>query len=159
VALPVNAPVDCEPLSALVPDQSPEAVQEVAFCVDHVRVEAAPAAIVLGDALKVTNGGNAETVTVADCAAEPPSPVQASSYSVVLLSAPVDQVPLVATGPLQPPEAVHAVALLELQVSVDIPPLATVAGDADRVTVGADVATTTSADCEDVPPTPEQVSV
>jgi hypothetical protein len=157
--LAVKAPEDCEPLSALVPDQSPDAVQVVAFCADHVRFEAAPARTVLGDALRVTDGGKAETVTVADCVAEPPSPVQASSYSVVLLSAPVDQVPLVATGPLQPPEAVHVVALLELQVNVDIAPLATVAGDADRVTVGAEVAITTSADCEDDPPAPEHVSV
>jgi hypothetical protein len=155
----VKAPEDCVPLSALAPDQSPEAVQAVTFCVDQVIVEAAPARTVLGAALNVTNGGSAATVTVADCAAEPPLPVQPSPYSVVLLSAPVDQVPLVATGPLQPPEAVHVVALLELQVSVDIPPLATVAGEAVRVTVGAEVAITTSADCEDVPPAPEQVSV
>jgi len=159
VAPDFNAPVDCEPLSALVPDQSPEAVQAVAFCVDQVSVEAAPAATVLGEALSVTSGGKAETVTVADCAAEPPSPLQASSYSVVLLSAPVDQLPLVATGPLQPPEAVHAVAFSALQVKVDMPPLATAAGEAVSVTVGAGVVTTTSADCEEDPPTPEQVSV
>jgi hypothetical protein len=159
VALAFNAPEDCDPLRVLAPDQSPDPVQAVAFCVDHVSVAAAPAATVLGEALKVTDGGNAETVTVADCAADPPSPVQARSYSVVLLSAPVDQVPLVATGPLQPPEAMHAVAFSELHVKVAMSPLATVAGDAVKVTVGAGVATITSADCEDDPPTPEQVSV
>jgi hypothetical protein len=159
VALAFSAPEDCEPLRALPPDQSPEAVHAVTFCVDQVRVEAAPDTTVLGEALKVTIGGKAETVTVADCAADPPSPVQASSYSVVLLSAPVDQVPLVATGPLQPPEALQAVAFCALQVKVDMPPLATAAGAAVKVTVGAGVATTTSADSEDVPPVPEQVSV
>jgi hypothetical protein len=78
---------------------------------------------------------------------------------VVLLSAPVDQVPLVAKGPLHPPEAVHDVAFSEFHVKVDMPPLATAAGEAVKVTVGAGVATTTSADCEAEPPTPEQVSV
>ena len=147
------------PLSALAPDQSPDAVQAEAFWVDQVSIEAAPATTVPGEALKVTKGGKAETVTVADCAAEPPSPVHASSYSVLLLSAPVDQVPLVAMGPLQPPEAVQAVAFCELHVKVAMPPLDTAAGEAVNVTVGAGVVTTTSADCEEDPPTPAQVSV
>jgi hypothetical protein len=55
----------------------------------------------------VTVGECALTVTIADCLAEPAEPVQLSSYSVVLDRAPVDHVPLVATCPLQPPEAVH----------------------------------------------------
>jgi hypothetical protein len=50
----------------LAPDQSPEAEHAVAFWVDQVSVEAAPATTVLGEALIVTNGGKAETVTVAD---------------------------------------------------------------------------------------------
>jgi hypothetical protein len=66
VAGALRAPEDCEPLRALAPDQSPEAVQVVAFWVDHVRVEGAPGATVLGEALRVTNGAKAETVTVAD---------------------------------------------------------------------------------------------
>jgi hypothetical protein len=130
----------------LVPDQAPEAEHEVAFFVDQAKVDAAPEATVLGPALNVTSGGNAETVTVADCVAEPPAPVQVSSYSVVSESAPVDQVPLVATAPCQLPEAVQAVALAAVQLKVDVPPLAIVVGDADSVTVGASVVTTTSAD-------------
>jgi hypothetical protein len=101
---------------------------------------------VLGTALRATIGGNTETVTVADCVAVPPVPVQVSWYSVVLESAPVDQVPLVATVPCQAPEAVQAVASAELQLRVEAPPLAIVVGDADSVTVGAGVVTTTSAD-------------
>ena len=31
--------MDCEPLVALLPDQPPDAVQEVALVVDHDRVE------------------------------------------------------------------------------------------------------------------------
>jgi hypothetical protein len=63
----------------LVPDQAPEAEHAVAFIADQVRVEAAPESTVLGAALRVTTGGNPETVTVADCVAEPPDPVQVSS--------------------------------------------------------------------------------
>ena len=39
--------------------------------------------------------------------------------------------------PLQPPEALQLVALVELQVSVEDPPLATFIGFAVSVTVGA----------------------
>jgi hypothetical protein len=63
----------------LVPDQAPEAEQAVAFMADQVRVEAVPESTVLGAALSVTTGGEPETVTVADCVAEPPDPVQVSS--------------------------------------------------------------------------------
>ena len=68
--------MDCEPLTALLPDQAPEAVQEVALVLDHVKVELAPLAMVLGLALKVTVGAGVVTVTVADCPALPPAPVQ-----------------------------------------------------------------------------------
>ncbi len=78
---------------------------------------------------------------------------------VVLASAPVDQVPCAARAPLQPPEAVHPVALSEFQLRLDMPPAATVVGDAVRVTVGVAEVTTTSADCEALPPGPVQVSV
>jgi len=67
VAFAVSAPVDCDPLMALLPDQAPEAVQEVAWVDDHVNVEAAPLATVLGLALKLTVAvGVGLTVTVAD---------------------------------------------------------------------------------------------
>ena len=55
---------------------------------------------------------------------------------VVLESGPVDHVPCVARAPLQPPEAVHPVALAEFQLRLDVPPAATVVGDTVRVTVG-----------------------
>ena len=51
----------------LEPDQAPEAVQEVALVDDHVRVDAAPLAMVLGLALRLTAAVGVEvTVTVAD---------------------------------------------------------------------------------------------
>ena len=63
----MRAPVDCEPLKALLPDQAPEAAQEVALADDQVSVALAPLAIVLGLALKLTVAvGLGLTVTVAD---------------------------------------------------------------------------------------------
>ena len=52
------------------------------------------------------------------------------------VSAPVDWLPEVALAPDQPPEAVQEVALVEDQVSVEDPPLATDAGFAASDTVG-----------------------
>jgi hypothetical protein len=159
VAPPFIAPVDCEPLRALVPDHEPEAEHTVAFFVDQVMVEVLPAATVLGSALSVMIGASAATVTVADCVAEPPLPVHVSSYSVVLSKLPVDHVPLVATTPLQPPEATQWVAFWAFQFREVEVPAATVAEEAVIVTVGAGEITTTSADCDVEPPGPVQVSV
>lgn len=142
--------MDCEPLSPLAPLQAPEAVQAVALLLDQDSVDAAPAFTVLGAALIVTSGALLETVMVADCVAEPPVPVQVSSYSVVLVRAPVAQVPLVGTLPCQPPEAMQAVAAADFQVSVELPPLLTVVGAAinetDAATGVAGVATDTATD-------------
>ncbi len=76
MALAVRAPVDCEPLTALLPDHAPEAVQEVAFVETHVNADPSPLVTELGFALKPTVGAGALTETVADCAAFPPVPVQ-----------------------------------------------------------------------------------
>jgi hypothetical protein len=67
VELAVSVPVDCDPLSALVPAQAPDAVQDVALADDHVRVELPPLVTVLGLALMlIVAVGFALTVTVAD---------------------------------------------------------------------------------------------
>ncbi len=97
----------------------------------------------LGLAWMLTSGVGALTVTVADWVAKPFGPLQASSYSVLLVRGPVDHVPLVATCPCQPPLAVHWSALLALQVRMELPPSLTVAGEAARVMVGAGFVTTT----------------
>lgn len=126
----------------------------------QVRVDALPLLTLVGLALKDTVGaGGAETVTVVDCDAEPPAPVQARVNFVVAVSAGVVCEPAVASEPLQPPEAVQAVALVDDQVNDDVPPLLTVAGFAVRVTVGAGALTDTVADCAALPPLPLQVSV
>ena len=68
--------MDCEPLVASVPLHAPEAVQEVAWVEDQVRVELPPLEMVLGLALRLTVGAGVVTVTVADWPALPPAPVQ-----------------------------------------------------------------------------------
>ena len=78
MALALRAPVDCEPLEALVPDQAPEAVQAVALLADQAKVALLPLAIVLGLADKATVGAGGVTDTVFDCVALPPAPVQVS---------------------------------------------------------------------------------
>lgn len=71
--------MDCEPLVALVPDQAPEAVQEVALVADQDTVELPPLVTVLGLAPRLTVGAGAVTEIVADCVAlPPPAPVQVS---------------------------------------------------------------------------------
>jgi hypothetical protein len=76
--LAVSAPLDDEPLTALLPDHPPEAVQVVAFVEVHERVDAAPLFTVLGLADKLTVGAGVLTETVVDCVALPPAPVQVS---------------------------------------------------------------------------------
>jgi hypothetical protein len=71
-----NAPVDCVPLTALVPVQPPLALQEVALVADQLKVADVPLAIVLGLLAKVIVGAGCVTDTVATCAAVPPLPVQ-----------------------------------------------------------------------------------
>ncbi len=66
------------PLTGLLPDHAPDAVQDAAFSADQVRVELLPLITELGLAVRLTVGAGVLTETVADCAAVPPSPVQDS---------------------------------------------------------------------------------
>jgi hypothetical protein len=76
------------------------------------------------------------------------------------VSAPVDCEPLVAAlAPDQAPDATQEVALVADQLNMELPPLATVLGPADRVTVGAGVVTETVADWVALPPLPVQLRV
>jgi len=161
--LVVNAPVFKVPLADFVPLQPPEAVQDVAFVELQVSVEVPPLAMVVGFAVSVAVGtGLAVTVTVAAAGAlVPPAPEHVKEYAVVAVRAPVVFVPLAAIVPLQPPEAVHDVALVELQVSVEVPPLAIGVGLAVSVAVGtglAGVTATVTPVAALVPPEPVQVS-
>ena len=78
MALAFRAPVDCEPLVALAPDQAPEALQAVALLADQAKTALLPLAIVLGLADKATVGAGEVTDTVLVCVALPPVPVQVS---------------------------------------------------------------------------------
>lgn len=125
------------PVVASVPLQPPDAVHEVALVEDQDSVELPPFATVLGLALKLTVGAGELTVTVEDCAALPPVPVQVSVYVAFAVSAPVDDDPLMALLPDQPPDAVQAVALVLDQLRVEVLPLSMELGFAVRLTVGA----------------------
>ena len=150
--------MDCDPLAALVPDQAPVAVHEVALVADQVSVELPPLATVLGLAAKVTVGVGEVTETVADCAALPPLPVQESPYVALAVSVPVVCDPLTALLPDQAPEAVQEVALVDDQLNTEALPRATVLGLAVKVTIGAGAVTETVADCVALPAVPVQVS-
>jgi hypothetical protein len=73
-----SVPVDCEPLVALLPVQSPDAAHDVALVELQLRVETFPCMIALGLALTASVGGGTTgvTFTVTDCDREPPAPVQ-----------------------------------------------------------------------------------
>jgi hypothetical protein len=100
------------------------------------------------------------TTTVTDWFALPPVPVHVSVYAAVLVILVSDCEPEVALVPLQPPDAVHEVALVVDQVSVLEPPELTVAGLAPMDTVGGGaVFTVTVTDWLALPPAPVHVSV
>ena len=71
------------------------------------------------------------------------------------VSAAVLLVPLAASVPVQPPEAVQAVALVELQVREAVAPLATTVGFAVKVAVGTTLTVAVATGL--VPPAPVQV--
>ena len=160
----VSTPVDCPVLeSGLLPDHAPEATQEVALVDDQVSVEDPPLATEVGFAESDTVGAGI-TVTVADALALPPDPVQERVNVLVFVSAPVDCPVLLESGllPDHAPEATQEVALVDDQVSVDDPPLATDVGFAASDTVGAGGGggmpdTVTPAEAFAVPPGPVQV--
>jgi len=131
------------PLVAFAPLQPPEAVQVVALVAFQFRVAALPLGTLFGLAPNVTTGAGVvvPVVTVTDVVAllMPPGPVQDSVKFALAFRAAVGWLPLVATVPLQAPEAVHEVAFVELQLIVELPPEAMLAGEALRDSVGAGV--------------------
>ena len=61
-----STPVDCEPVTALLPLHAPDAVQAVALLADQLSVELVPLATELGAALIETVGAAELTETVAN---------------------------------------------------------------------------------------------
>jgi hypothetical protein len=150
----------CVPLVAKVPLHPPEAVHAVALLEVQVSVDVPPAGIAVGDAVSVAVGmAVALMVTVAEAVAlVPPGPTQYREYVVAVVSAPVLRVPAVIKVPLQPLVAMQDVALVELQVKVALPPLATAVGDTVNATVGTGRIVTAAIATLLVPPGPVQVS-
>lgn len=73
----MSGPLDCVPEVFLEPVHAPEAMQPVAFVAVQVKVLLLPEATVVGEALSVTDGAaGVATVTIVDCPALPPGPVQ-----------------------------------------------------------------------------------
>lgn len=141
-----------------LPDHAPVAAQELALVEDHVSVELAPLEMVGGLELNRTLGCALDTVTVADCDAVPPAPLQVSVKFAVDVSVEVLREPLVASAPFHPPEAVQEVALVADQLKVEAAPFFTVLGLADKVTAGAAAVTETVVDCVVLPPEPLHAS-
>jgi len=76
-----SAPVGSLPANALLPDQAPDAVHDVASLDDHVSSEVPPLETLAGLAPKMTDGfggggGEFWTVTIVVCVVAPPDPVQ-----------------------------------------------------------------------------------
>jgi hypothetical protein len=145
-----TGPVLRLPLIGSAPLQLPAAVQAVALVEVQVKVDVPPPATMAGTAANAAvgtaggggggggGGGAAVTVTVAVATGLlPPAPLQVIEYDVLAASAPVLWVPLGANAPDQPPVAVQAEALVELQVSVAAPPAVRLTGLAVRLAVGS----------------------
>lgn len=137
--LAVSGPVLADPAVARAPLQAPLAVQVVAFVDDQVSVELAPLTTEVGLALMKTVGAGTTgmTVTTAEATPDPPGPVHVSvNVLMAAVSGPVLAEPAVARAPPQAPLALHVVALVDDQVSSELPPYATAVGLALSDTVG-----------------------
>ena len=151
-----SGPVLALPLVGSAPLQPPEAVHAVAFAELHIRVAALPICTVMGFAFSVAVGGAVTVIVTAAVAGEVPvAPAQLSVKVVDALSAGVVKVPLMGSVPLQPPEAVHAVAFVELQLSVAVPPVLTLVVLAFSATLG-DVTVCAG---DDDPPEPQPLRI
>lgn len=135
--------------------ENPVPVQDSASVDDQLSVEDWPAVIEAGLAASETVGaGGADTVTVVLVLALPPGPVQVIVYIVVCWGD-TRADPEIPTGVKLVPE--QEVILVELQVSVLLPPEAIEVGLALKVTVGAPgVFTVTVVVALALPPAPEQ---
>jgi hypothetical protein len=157
----VNGCVDWLPLVATACTQPPDAVQFAAAGELQVRTLLPPLAIASGLAINVMAGAptGLTEIWVLATLLVPPMPLQVSEYEVVVVSGPVDWLPLVAIAPDQPPEPVQPLATVELHVNVDVPPFAMLVGIALSATVGSGATATVAETGTLVPPAPLQVNV
>ena len=127
----VRGPVLLLPAVAWAPAQAPEAVQESALVLVHVRVAlpfvATESGVTVSDTTGAAGsgaggGGGLVTVMVAESCAVPAAPVHDSVNTLVCVSGPTVSVPDIDLLPDHAPEAVHAVAFATVQVSVAVLP-------------------------------------
>jgi hypothetical protein len=157
--LVVKAPVLWLPLAVFVPLQPPDAIHDVAWVELHVNREAPPLAMVVGLAVSVAVGAGAMLTVAVAGVLVPPAPVHVNEYVVLAVKAPVLWLPLAVFVPANvPPAALQDVALVELQVSMEVPLLATLVGFAFKVAVGIVPTVTVAVTTELVPPGPVHVS-
>jgi hypothetical protein len=76
----VACPTVIEPDVGCSPDHAPEAVQVVTLEADQVSVAAWSVEIGVGETAIETTGDGVLTVSVADCAVDPPAPVHVRVY-------------------------------------------------------------------------------
>jgi hypothetical protein len=164
VVAALSAPVTALPLGGSFPLQPPEAAHAVALVELQWSVVAAPLTTEAGLAVSAVVGGvgaTAVTVTVEVAGVLPAPPAHVSVKLVVAFSGPVLALPLGGSFPLQPPEAVHAVAFVELQLSVAVPPVLTLIVLAFSATLGGGSVGGGSvcAGDEDDPPEPQPLRI
>ena len=128
----------CDPDSDFVSDHPIEAEQLVALEELQVRIDVSPVSISIGFATRSTVGGStcACTVTVVLSFADPAVFVHVILYVVVMVGLTVCE-PVIVLVPDQPWDALHDVACVELQVSIELPPFWIDEGLAIIVTVGS----------------------
>jgi hypothetical protein len=116
---------------------SPESArQDFALVLDHVTVVVFCASNSVSASESVAVGAF-QPVMVACAFALPPAPEQLSVKVEAALVITIDCDPVVASVPLQSPDAVHERALVDVQVSVTLPPMRASLVDTLRLAVGA----------------------
>ena len=116
---------------------SPESArQDFALVLDHVTVVVFCASNSVSASESVAVGAF-QPVMVACAFALPPAPEQLSVKVEAALVIAIDCDPVVASVPLQSPDAVHERALVDVQVSVTLPPMRASLVDTLRLAVGA----------------------
>ena len=146
---------------ALLPDQSPEAVQLVTLLLVQLNEVEPLYATLDGLADRLTMGADGSTtVTLTESFTLPLAPVQDRLKLLSVIKPVIVCEPDVALLPNQSPEAVQSVVLVLLQLSVVEPLVTIVVGFADRETVETDGPTTiNTVYILGAPPFPPRVTV
>src|ERR1700677_4757012 len=150
--------VICVPLDESVPLQPPEALQDAALLELQVSDAVAPRATAPGDAVSVAVGKGFTVTAALTGTLVPPGPEHVRTKFALLLNAPLLWLPLVASEPLQVPEAVQEAACAELHVSVESLPAGMTLGFAVSCAGGSALTMMVSVAAGLVPPGPEHVS-